>query len=80
MSNIKDSIDGKLWSRLTKEEQEDLLQSDIEAEDPKNLISNSIIQKKTRLCIQIQNILIEMFGGNTHTIKLAFQNFVMYKY
>jgi hypothetical protein len=46
MSRIKDSSDGKLWSRLTKEEQEELLQSDIESEDPKNLISHSVIQKK----------------------------------
>ena len=46
MSKIKDSTDGKLWSRLTKEEQEELLQSDLESEDPKNLISHSVIQKK----------------------------------
>jgi hypothetical protein len=46
MSRIKDSSDGKLWSRLTKEEQEDLLLSEIESEDPKNLISHSDIQKK----------------------------------
>ena len=46
MSKTKDSSDGKLWSRLTKEEQEELLLSDIESEDPKNLIPNSIIHKK----------------------------------
>lgn len=38
--------DGKLWRRLTKEEQEELLQPDLESEDPKNLISHSVIQKK----------------------------------
>ena len=46
MSRTKDSVDGQLWSRLSKEEQEELLLSDIESEDPKNLISHSTIQKK----------------------------------
>jgi hypothetical protein len=46
MSKMKDSSDGKLWSRLTKDEQEELLLSDIESEDPNNLISHSDIQKK----------------------------------
>lgn len=46
MSKTKDSVDGQLWSRLTKEEQEELILSDIESEYPENLISHSIIQKK----------------------------------
>jgi hypothetical protein len=46
MSKMKESSDGKLWSRLTKEEQEELILTDIESEDPKNLISHAEIQKK----------------------------------
>ena len=46
MSKMKDSKDGKLWSRLSKEEQEELLLSDIESEDPDNLIEHSVVQKK----------------------------------
>jgi len=46
MSKSKDSVDGQLWSRLTKKEQEELLLSDIESENPKNIISHAIIQKK----------------------------------
>jgi hypothetical protein len=46
MSRTKDSSDGQLWSRLTKEEQEELLLSDIESDNPKNLISYTTIQKK----------------------------------
>ena len=46
MSRTKDSVDGQLWSRLSKEEQEELLLSDLESENPKNLISHTIIQKK----------------------------------
>jgi hypothetical protein len=46
MSRTNDSSAGQLWSRLTKEEQEELLQSDIEADDPVNLIPHSVIQKK----------------------------------
>ena len=46
MSRSKDSSDGKLWSRLTKAEQEELLLSDMESDDPKNLISHTTIQKK----------------------------------
>jgi hypothetical protein len=46
MSRTKDSSDGQLWSRLTKEEQEELLLSDIESDDPNNLISHTTIQKK----------------------------------
>ena len=46
MSKSKDSVDGKLWSRLTQEEQDELLLSDIESDNPKNLIPHSSIQKK----------------------------------
>lgn len=46
MLKSNDLSAGQLWSRLTKEEQEELLQSDIEADDPHNLISHSVIQKK----------------------------------
>jgi hypothetical protein len=46
MSKTKDSVDGQLWSRLSKEEQEELLLSEIESDDPNNLISHSTIQKK----------------------------------
>jgi hypothetical protein len=46
MSKSRESASGQLWSRLTKEEQDELLLSDIESENPDNLISHSIIQKK----------------------------------
>lgn len=46
MAKSKESSEGKLWSRLTKEEQEELLLSDVEADDIKNLIPHSTIQKK----------------------------------
>jgi hypothetical protein len=46
MSKMKDSKDGKLWSRLSKEEQEELVLSEIESEDPGNLIEHSLVQKK----------------------------------
>jgi hypothetical protein len=46
MAKSRESSDGQLWSRLTKEEQDELLLSDIESEDDENLISHSIIQKK----------------------------------
>jgi hypothetical protein len=46
MSRSKESTDGKLWSRLTSEEQDELLLSDIESDYPDNLISHAVIQKK----------------------------------
>jgi hypothetical protein len=46
MSKSKESSSGHLWSRLTIEEQEELLLSDIESDIPDNLISHSEIQKK----------------------------------
>jgi hypothetical protein len=46
MSKSKESSDGLLWSRLNPDEQEELLLSDIESENPDNLISFTEIQKK----------------------------------
>jgi hypothetical protein len=46
MSKSRESTDGKLWSRLTSEEQAELLLSDIESDNPDNLISHNVIQKK----------------------------------
>jgi len=46
MEKSKDLTDGRLWSRLTKEEQEELLLSEMESNNPKYLISQKIIQKK----------------------------------
>ena len=46
MSKSRESINGQLWSRLSSEEQDELLLSDIESDDPNNLISQSEIQKK----------------------------------
>jgi hypothetical protein len=46
MAKTIESSPGQLWSRLTKEEQEELLQADIESDDPLNLIPHSLIQKK----------------------------------
>ncbi|MDQ3021167.1 MAG: hypothetical protein M3R36_11450 [Bacteroidota bacterium] len=40
--------DGNLWSQLTKEEQDELILSDIESEDENNLISHSEVLKKNR--------------------------------
>jgi len=46
MDRTNNSSPGLLWSRLTKVEQEELLQADIESDDPQSLISHSVIQKK----------------------------------
>jgi len=46
MARTKERSDGKLWGRLTEEEQEELIRADIESNDPSNLISHSEIQKK----------------------------------
>jgi len=46
MVRMNSSTPGQLWNRLTQEEQEELLQSDIESDDPQNLIPHSMIQKK----------------------------------
>ena len=46
MSKSRESSGGQLWSRLTIEEQEELLLSEIESDNPDNLIAHSEIQKK----------------------------------
>ncbi len=46
MARTNEETDGKLWGRLTKDEQEELIRADIESSDPLNLISHSEIQKK----------------------------------
>lgn len=46
MSRTKDSVDGQLLDRLSLEEQEELLLSDTESDNPDNLMPHSIIQKK----------------------------------
>jgi hypothetical protein len=48
MTKSNQSASGQLWSRLTKEEQEELLLSDLESENTNNLISHSVIQEKHR--------------------------------
>ena len=46
MVKIKEHPEGKLWSRLTDAEQEELILADLESNDPKNLISKTEIEKK----------------------------------
>lgn len=46
MLKSNQSSNGNLWSRLAKEEQEELLLSDLESENEDNLIPHSEIQKK----------------------------------
>ncbi|RPH29902.1 MAG: hypothetical protein EHM93_16630 [Bacteroidales bacterium] len=46
MARMNERADGKLWGRLTEEEQEELIRADIESNDPSNLISHTEIQKK----------------------------------
>ena len=46
MSNANRETDGKLWSRLTHEDQEELIRADIESENSFNLISHEEIQEK----------------------------------
>lgn len=46
MAKMKERNDGKLWARLSVEEQEELVRSDIDSNDPANLIPQSEIQKK----------------------------------
>lgn len=46
MLKSNQSTNGSLWSRLTEEEQEELLLSDFESKDEDNLIPHSEIQKK----------------------------------
>jgi len=46
MSKMKDVTNGLLWSRLSKEEQEELLLSEKESEDPENLLSYNEMKNK----------------------------------
>ena len=46
MVKIKEHPEGKIWSRLTDAEQEELILADLESKDPKNLISKTEIEKK----------------------------------
>jgi Tfp pilus assembly ATPase PilU len=46
LKKIKNINDGDLWNNLTKEEQDELIISDMESEDENNLISHSEILKK----------------------------------
>jgi hypothetical protein len=46
MVKIKEYPEGKLWSRLTDAEQEELILADLESKDPNNLISKAEIEKK----------------------------------
>ena len=46
MLKSNQSSNGSLWSRLTEEEQEELLLSDFESKDEDNLIPHAEIQKK----------------------------------
>jgi DNA-binding HxlR family transcriptional regulator len=43
---VKNTETGTLWRRLSEEEQNELIQADIESENPDNLIQHSDIQKK----------------------------------
>lgn len=46
LNTIKEQPEGKLWSRLSKEEKDELLLSDMESNDPENLISHALMEKK----------------------------------
>ena len=46
MAKMKERTDGKLWARLSIEEQEELIRADIDSNDPVNLIPQTEIQKK----------------------------------
>lgn len=46
MARTKETSDGKLWGRLSDEEQDELIRADIESDDLSNLISHTEIQKK----------------------------------
>jgi len=46
MARINEREDGKLWGRLTLEEQDELIRADIESLDPSNLIPFEEIQNK----------------------------------
>lgn len=46
MVTIKNQPEGKLWNRLSQEDKDELLLSDMESNDPENLIPHSEIEKK----------------------------------
>jgi translation initiation factor 2 beta subunit (eIF-2beta)/eIF-5 len=46
MVRTKESNDGILWARLSKEEQDELIQADIDSYDPMNLIPQNEIMEK----------------------------------
>jgi hypothetical protein len=46
MVRTKESSDGILWARLSKEEQDELIQADIDSYDPMNLIPQNEIMEK----------------------------------
>ena len=46
ISQIKNSREGELWNKLSKEDQEDLLLSAKESENEENLISHEEMKKK----------------------------------
>lgn len=46
LQKMKNFNDGDLWNKLTKEDQDELILSDIESEDENNLITHSEILQK----------------------------------
>jgi len=48
MYKVKNSETGALWTRLSKEDQEELVLADMERNNPANLISNSETQKSMK--------------------------------
>jgi len=46
MSKFQDSKDGRLWSRLSKDEQEELMVAEMESHDTGNLLSEEAMKKK----------------------------------
>jgi hypothetical protein len=46
MARMNERDDGKLWGKLTLDEQEELIRADIESRDPSNLIPHEEIQEK----------------------------------
>jgi hypothetical protein len=46
MARMNERDDGKLWGKLTLDEQEELIRADIESRDPSNLIPHEEIQVK----------------------------------
>jgi hypothetical protein len=46
MVSTKENNDGILWARLSKEEQDELIQADIDSYDPMNLIPQNEIMEK----------------------------------